>query len=75
MYKKTLTDDLPANVFYRLFFTSFPVVNVILHKLYIKRFILNAFSDFSGGTGYPKQGILASNGIIHDDILRLLAMD
>lgn len=32
-------------------------------------------SDFSGGTGFPKQGILASNGIIHDDILRLLAMD
>ena len=57
MYKKTLTDDLPANVFYRLFFTSFPVVNVILHKLYIKRFILNAFSDFSGGI---KPGIAAS---------------
>ena len=46
MYKKTLTDDLPANVFYRLFFTSFPVINGISQKLYIKRFILNAFSDF-----------------------------
>lgn len=32
-------------------------------------------SDFSGGTGYPEQGVVASNGIIHDEVLRLLAMD
>ncbi len=32
-------------------------------------------SDFSGGNEHPKKGIVASNGVIHDEILRLLAMD
>ena len=32
-------------------------------------------TDFSGGEKYPEEGILASNGAVHDDVLRLLAMD
>lgn len=33
-------------------------------------------TDFEGGTDYPvKKGIVASNGIVHDRILELLAMD
>ena len=33
-------------------------------------------TDFEGGTDYPvKKGIVASNGIVHDKILELLAMD
>ena len=32
-------------------------------------------TDFSGGEKYPENGIVASNGAVHDEILRLLAMD